>query len=92
MIRHLTRGRSLLLLGICAAAAVSFCWYATQSVRPPCGVVVFSGRYTGLGELSTSHGSGKDGTGGQRPAGGSRQPTAVRGCDPAHARWHEWLG
>ncbi|WP_329363139.1 hypothetical protein OG896_06145 [Streptomyces sp. NBC_00669] len=92
MIRSLARRPRLLVLGVCAVVAVTTVgWYATQSVRPRCGVVIFSGPYTSVGGPDSSSDNGKVRTDQRLADRAYRQAAAAAGCRPPHARWHGWF-
>lgn len=81
----------LVVLSICAVvAAATLGRYATESVRPHCGVVVLSGRYTALGALNSPDGN-RNRADSELTDRAYRQAVASGRCDPPHARWHAWL-
>jgi len=79
-----------LVLGVCViAAAATLAWYSTQTVRPSCDVVVFTGLYSPLHSPDSSERARAD----KELAERSYQEAIAAGrCDPPHARWHEWIG
>ncbi|MYS20621.1 MULTISPECIES: hypothetical protein [unclassified Streptomyces] len=61
-------------------------------MRPHCGVVVFAGTYTALGEVERSDTKDTVRADKARAERGYQQAVASGRCAPPHARWHGWLG